>query len=41
VLSENGKPAAVLSARPNWTQHRVCTQTNNALVIESEAVAQR
>jgi phosphatidylserine/phosphatidylglycerophosphate/cardiolipin synthase-like enzyme len=41
VLSENGKPAAVLSGSTNWTSTGLCTQTNNALVIESEAVAQR
>jgi phosphatidylserine/phosphatidylglycerophosphate/cardiolipin synthase-like enzyme len=41
VLSENGKPAAVLSGSTNWTSTGLCTQTNNALVIESADVAQR
>jgi len=41
VLTENGKPAAVLSGSTNWTSTGLCTQTNNALVIESADVAQR
>ena len=41
VLSENGTPAAVLSGSTNWTSTGLCTQTNNALVIESKDVAQR
>lgn len=41
VLSENDKPAAVLSGSTNWTSTGLCTQTNNALVIESADVAQR
>src|SRR5205807_4149033 len=41
VLSENGKPAAVLSGSTNWTSTGLCTQTNNALVIESADVAKR
>ena len=41
VLSENGKPSAVLSGSTNWTSTGLCTQTNNALVVESAALAQR
>jgi phosphatidylserine/phosphatidylglycerophosphate/cardiolipin synthase-like enzyme len=41
VLSENGAPTAVLSGSTNWTSTGLCTQTNNALVIESKDVAQR
>lgn len=41
ILSENDKPAAVLSGSTNWTSTGLCTQTNNALVIESADVAQR
>jgi phosphatidylserine/phosphatidylglycerophosphate/cardiolipin synthase-like enzyme len=41
VLSEAGKPVAVLTGSTNWTSTGLCTQTNNALVIESEPVAQR
>ena len=41
VLSQNGKPAAVLSGSTNWTSTGLCTQTNNALVVESAALAQR
>lgn len=41
VLSENNQPAAVLSGSTNWTSTGLCTQSNNALVIESKDVAQR
>jgi phosphatidylserine/phosphatidylglycerophosphate/cardiolipin synthase-like enzyme len=41
VLSENGAPTATLSGSTNWTSTGLCTQTNNALVIESRDVAQR
>ncbi len=41
VLSEKGKPSAVLSGSTNWTSTGLCTQTNNALLIESADVAQR
>jgi phosphatidylserine/phosphatidylglycerophosphate/cardiolipin synthase-like enzyme len=41
VLSEKGTPAAVLSGSTNWTSTGLCTQTNNALIIESATVAQR
>jgi len=40
VLSENDVPAAVLSGSTNWTSTGLCTQTNNALIIESKDVAQ-
>jgi phosphatidylserine/phosphatidylglycerophosphate/cardiolipin synthase-like enzyme len=41
ALSQNGAPVAVLSGSTNWTSTGLCTQTNNALVIESAEVAQR
>jgi phosphatidylserine/phosphatidylglycerophosphate/cardiolipin synthase-like enzyme len=41
VLSQNGAPTAVLSGSTNWTSTGLCTQTNNALVIESREVGQR
>jgi phosphatidylserine/phosphatidylglycerophosphate/cardiolipin synthase-like enzyme len=41
VLSQNGTPVAVLTGSTNWTSTGLCTQTNNALVIESPKVAQR
>src|SRR5258708_29519799 len=41
VLTQNGAPTAVLSGSTNWTSTGLCTQTNNALVIESKEVAQR
>ncbi|MGA2336098.1 MAG: phospholipase D-like domain-containing protein [Terriglobales bacterium] len=41
VLNENGGPVAVLSGSTNWTSTGLCTQTNNALVIESADVAKR
>ncbi|NEI06599.1 nuclease [Rhizobium leguminosarum] len=40
ILSQNGKPAAVMTGSTNWTSSGLCTQTNNALIIESPAVAQ-
>jgi len=40
VLTENNTPTAVLSGSTNWTSTGLCTQTNNALVIESKDVAQ-
>ena len=36
VLTENNAPTAVLSGSTNWTSTGLCTQTNNALVIEFE-----
>jgi len=41
VLAENDAPVAVLTGSTNWTSTGLCTQTNNALVIESADVAQR
>ncbi|HLZ05371.1 MAG TPA: phospholipase D-like domain-containing protein [Bradyrhizobium sp.] len=41
VLTENNTPTAVLSGSTNWTSTGLCTQTNNALIIESKDVAQR
>ncbi|WP_316177498.1 phospholipase D-like domain-containing protein [Bradyrhizobium sp. SZCCHNRI1009] len=41
MLTENGKPSAVLSGSTNWTSTGLCTQTNNALVVESPVLAQR
>ncbi|MGY8665052.1 phospholipase D-like domain-containing protein [Bradyrhizobium sp. UFLA05-109] len=41
VLTQNDTPIATLSGSTNWTSTGLCTQTNNALVIESKDVAQR
>ncbi|MGJ5181929.1 phospholipase D-like domain-containing protein [Bradyrhizobium oligotrophicum] len=41
VLTENDKPTAVLSGSTNWTSTGLCTQTNNALVVESPELAER
>jgi phosphatidylserine/phosphatidylglycerophosphate/cardiolipin synthase-like enzyme len=41
ILSEKNAPVAVLSGSTNWTATGLCTQTNNALVVESDDVAQR
>src|SRR5262249_5814759 len=41
ILSENDTPSAVLSGSTNWARTGLCTQTNNALVIESKDVVQR
>ena len=40
VLSQNNAPVAVLTGSTNWTSTGLCTQTNNALVIDSPVVAQ-
>jgi phosphatidylserine/phosphatidylglycerophosphate/cardiolipin synthase-like enzyme len=39
VLRADGKPQAVLMGSTNWTMNGLAAQTNNALVIESPAVA--
>jgi phosphatidylserine/phosphatidylglycerophosphate/cardiolipin synthase-like enzyme len=36
-----GKPKAVLTGSTNWTATGLCAQTNNALVIDDDAVAAR
>jgi phosphatidylserine/phosphatidylglycerophosphate/cardiolipin synthase-like enzyme len=41
VLNDGAKPVAVLTGSTNWTDTGLCTQTNNALVIESETVGAR
>ena len=40
VLTQDNQPTAVLSGSTNWTSTGLCTQSNNALVIESKEVAQ-
>jgi phosphatidylserine/phosphatidylglycerophosphate/cardiolipin synthase-like enzyme len=39
-VDKNGKPTAVLSGSTNWTYTGLCAQSNNALIIESEEIAQ-
>ena len=39
LLKEQDTPTAVLTGSTNWTTTGLCTQTNNALVINSPAVA--
>ena len=41
VLTQNNTPTAVLSGSTNWTSTGLCTQTNNALIINSPDVAKR
>ncbi|WP_254508482.1 phospholipase D-like domain-containing protein [Anatilimnocola floriformis] len=36
---KKGKPRAVLTGSTNWTASGMCTQSNNAIIIESEALA--
>lgn len=38
-VDETGKPRAVLSGSTNWTSTAICTQSNNAVVIESDDLA--
>ncbi len=39
-LDSDGKPRAVMTGSTNWTSTGLCGQTNNALVITSDAIAQ-
>jgi len=41
VLAQGNAPVAVLTGSTNWTSTGLCTQSNNALVIESADVAKR
>lgn len=41
VLKSNGIPTEVLMGSTNWTKTGLCTQTNNALLIEHPEVARR
>ena len=41
VLNQGASPVAVLTGSTNWTSSGLCTQTNNALVIESKLVARQ
>lgn len=40
VLSKDGQPEAVLTGSTNWTATGLCSQTNNALVIENRPLAE-
>jgi phosphatidylserine/phosphatidylglycerophosphate/cardiolipin synthase-like enzyme len=40
VLRTGGKPQAVVMGSTNWTMNALAAQTNNALIIDSPAVAQ-
>jgi phosphatidylserine/phosphatidylglycerophosphate/cardiolipin synthase-like enzyme len=37
---KSGTPCAVLTGSTNWTASGMCTQSNNAIIIENEALAQ-
>ncbi len=39
LLKDGQTPAAVLTGSCNWTSNALCAQTNNALLVESKAVA--
>ena len=39
-VDATGKPSAVLTGSTNWTTTGICTQSNNAVVIESDDLAQ-
>jgi len=38
-VDKNGEPRAVLTGSTNWTPSGLCTQSNNAIVIESRELA--
>ena len=40
-IDNNGVPRAVLTGSTNWTASGLCTQNNNAIVVESHDVATR
>lgn len=40
-VDPDGKPKAVLTGSTNWTPSGLCTQSNNAILIESEDLAQQ
>lgn len=40
-VDAKGKPQAVLTGSTNWTSTGLCTQTNNAIVIDNQDVAKR
>ncbi|HMM88512.1 hypothetical protein [Bradyrhizobium sp.] len=39
LLDKNDKPIVVWSGSTNWTKTGLCAQSNNAIIIESDAVA--
>lgn len=39
VYVEGGKPKAILSGSTNWTETGLCTQSNNALIVEDPKIA--
>lgn len=39
LLDKHGKPIVVWSGSTNWTKTGLCAQSNNAIIIESDAVA--
>lgn len=41
VFVENGKPQTVLTGSTNWTETGLCTQSNNVILLDDEAIAQQ
>jgi phosphatidylserine/phosphatidylglycerophosphate/cardiolipin synthase-like enzyme len=39
LLDRNGKPIVVWSGSTNWTKTGLCAQSNNTVIVESDAVA--
>ena len=39
LLDSNGKPIVVWSGSTNWTKTGLCAQSNNTIIVESDAVA--
>src|SRR5437899_7372129 len=39
LLDRNGKPIVVWSGSTNWTKTGLCAQSNNTIIVESDAVA--
>lgn len=40
-VDKNGKPRSVLTGSTNWTPTGLCGQTNNMLILESDAIAKK
>ncbi len=40
-VDSKGKPKAVFTGSTNWTATGLCTQTNNSIVIDNDALAKR
>jgi len=40
LVDKDGKPTTVLTGSTNWTPNGLCAQSNNAIIIENDDLAQ-